>query len=83
MAVYRFDAAERRDTVEPKNQASGISIVIGVVCIVLAAVGAASMRSILPRINGWQAVAYVIVAGVFIALIGVILNSILSFFRHD
>jgi hypothetical protein len=83
MAVYKFDAAERRDMAESKNQASGISIVIGVVCIVLAAAGAASMHSILPHINGWQAVACVIVAGVFIALIGVILNSILSFFHHD
>ena len=67
----------------PKNEASGISLIVGVVCIVLAAVGAASLHNILPHINGWQAAAYAIVGGIFIGLIGVILNSILLFFLDD
>lgn len=69
--------------VRPKNEASGISLVVGVVCIVLAAVGAASLHNILPHLNGWQAAAYAIVGGIFIALIGVIINSILLFFLDD
>ena len=67
----------------PKNEASGISLIVGVVCIVLAAVGAASLHNILPHIDGWQAAAYAIVGGIFIAVIGVILNSILLFFLDD
>jgi hypothetical protein len=46
-------------------------------------VGAVSLHHILPHLNGWQAAAYSIVAGIFIALIGVIVNSIVSFFRRD
>jgi len=69
--------------VRPKNEASGISLIVGVVCIVLAAVGAASLHNILPHIDGWQAAAYAIVGGIFIAVIGVILNSILLFFLDD
>jgi hypothetical protein len=69
--------------VKQKNEASGISILIGVIVIVLAVVGAVSLHHILPHLNGWQAAAYSIVAGIFIALIGVIVNSIVSFFRRD
>jgi hypothetical protein len=69
--------------VEQNNEASGISILIGVIVIVLAVVGAVSLHQILPHLNGWQAAAYSIVAGLFIALIGVIVNSIVSFFRRN
>ncbi len=68
---------------KPTNEASGLSIIIGIICLALAILGAASLHGILPHINGWQAAAYSIVGGIFIALIGVILNSILSFLLDD
>ncbi len=69
--------------VAQKNEANWTSIIIGAVCIVLAVLGAVRLHHILPHLNGWQAAAYSIVAGIFIAVIGVIVNSILSFFRRD
>ncbi len=66
-----------------KNEANWTSLIVGIVCIILAAVGAIRLHHILPHLNGWQAAAYSIVAGIFIALIGVIVNSILSSFRRN
>ncbi len=75
--------AERGALMKPKNEANVFSITIGIVCIVLAIVGAASLHRILPDLNGWQAVAYSVVGGIFIAVIGVIVNSICSFYLDD
>ncbi len=68
---------------EQKNEVNWTSVIVGIACIILAAVGAVRLHQILPHLNGWQAAAYSIVAGIFIALIGVIVNSILSFFRRN
>ena len=68
---------------EQKKEADLKSIIVGVVCIIMAAAGGISLHSIISHLNGWQAAGYVLVGGIFIALVAVIINEILSFFSGD
>ncbi len=43
------------------NEANLTSIIVGVVCIIMAVAGGLSMLHIMPRINGWQAAGYALV----------------------
>jgi len=69
--------------VNPKKEANAISLVIGAVIIIMGAAASVSLHRILSHLNAWQAAAYALVAGIFIALVAVILNEILSFFYDD
>jgi len=69
--------------VKPKNEASLKSLIVGAVCIIMGAAAGISLHEIVSRLSGWQAVGYVLVSGIFIALTAVILDQILSFFLDD
>jgi hypothetical protein len=64
--------------VEPKKEAGINSVIVGAVCIIMGAAAGISLHDIISRLTGWQALGYVLVAGVFIALVAVIVNQILS-----
>lgn len=66
-----------------KEEANIVSIIVSVFCIVMGAAGGISMQHIISHINGWQAAAYAIVAGIFVAIAAVMLDRILSFFCDD
>jgi len=68
---------------KPKNEANITTLIVSLVCIIMAAAAAISLHPIVSHLNGWQGVGYVLVAGIFIALTGVIVNQILSFFYDD
>jgi hypothetical protein len=68
---------------EQKKRAILTPLIVGAVCIIMAVAGGISMRRMISHLNGWQAAGYVLVEGIFIALVAVILNQILSFFHDD
>ncbi len=65
-----------------EKEADLTSIIVGVVCIVMATAGGLSMLHIISHLDGWQAAGYALVGGICIALFAVILIKILSFFHH-
>ncbi len=69
--------------VEPKRAANFVSLIVGAVCIIMGVAAGISLHEIISRLNGWQALGYVLVSGIFIALVAVILNQIISFFNDD
>ncbi len=62
------------------KEANLTSIIVGVICIIMAVAGGLSMFHIISRLNGWQAAGYALVGGICIALFAVIINKIISFF---
>ena len=68
---------------EAKREANLLSLIVGAVAIIMGAAAGISLHNIISHLNGWQAAGYMLVAGIFIALVAVILNQILSFFYDD
>jgi multisubunit Na+/H+ antiporter MnhG subunit len=68
---------------EQKKRANLTPLIVGAVCIILAAAGGIRMHHMISRLNGWQAAGYALVEGIFIALVAAILNEILSFFSGE
>ncbi len=62
------------------KEANLTSIIVSIVCIIMAVSGGFSMLHIISRLNGWQAAGYVLVGGICIALFAVMINKIISFF---
>ncbi len=62
------------------KEASLTSIIVAVVCVIMAVAGGLSMYHIISHLNGWQAAGYALVGGIFIALFAVMINKIISFF---
>jgi hypothetical protein len=69
--------------VKPKKEANAISLIVGAVIIIMGVAASVSLHRILSHLNPWQAAAYALVAGIFIALVAAILNAMLSFFYDD
>ena len=69
--------------VEPNKEVNAIALVIGAVIIIMTVAASVSLHRILSHLNAWQAAGYALVAGIFIALVAVILNTVLSFFYND
>ncbi len=70
------------EAMNQNKEADFSSIIVGVVCIIMAVAGGLSMLHIISHLNGWQAAGYALVGGIFIALFAVILNEIISFLRR-
>ncbi len=64
------------------KEADLTSIIVGLVCIIMAVTGGLSMFHIISRLNGWQAAGYALIGGICIALFAVILNEIISFIKR-
>lgn len=68
---------------QPKTEANVVSLIVGAVCIVMGAAAGISLHKIVSCLSGWQAAAYALVGGIFIALFAVILIQVLTFFYDD
>ncbi len=64
------------------KEADLTSIIVGIVCVIMAVAGGLSMLHIISRLNGWQAAGYALAGGICIAIFAVILNEIFSFFKR-
>ncbi len=61
-----------------KNEFNPAYLIVPVICVVLSLVMGFGFRSIIDRINGWQAVSYAVIGGILVALLGIILYRILA-----
>ncbi len=68
---------------EQNRRADLKALIVGAVCIIMAAAGGIGMYHMISRLNGWQAAGYALVEGIFIALVAAIVNQILSFFSGE
>jgi hypothetical protein len=69
--------------VESKNAPSFMTIVAVLFSLVASFAGAMSLKSLAPKIGGWGAAAYAIVAAIFIGIAVVIIVQIMSSVRDS
>jgi len=65
------------------NEANWISIAVGFICLVLAISAGIRLGSIISTIGAWRAVADTLVAGIFIAVVGVVVSIVLNSLYDD
>ncbi len=66
-----------------KKEANFTSLIVGAVVIIMGVLSGITLHKFVSGLNGWQAMGYALISGVFIALTAAIINEILSFFYDD